>query len=325
MRVPRRLVLGVGAVAACAAVSVAQRPRPAFARPASLRPAAAADVDAGERSVLRLQVLLDRARFSPGEIDGRSGSNTQAALAAFQQRRRLAGSGRVDEPTWQALEQDSAPTLTRYVVSEQDLAGPFVDVPEDMMQKAELPQLGYASPLEALGEKFHASPSLLSRLNPAAAFERAGGEITVPNVARERAAKAASVVVDRSDRSVTLVDAQEATLARYPATMGSEMDPLPLGRWKINGVQRMPKFFYNPSLFWDADPGHARATLAPGPNNPVGVVWIDLSKEHYGIHGTPEPATIGKTQSHGCIRLTNWDALELAEAVSPGLPAILQE
>jgi lipoprotein-anchoring transpeptidase ErfK/SrfK len=138
-------------------------------------------------------------------------------------------------------------------------------------------------------------------------------------------AKADKVVVDRSDATVSLIDAAGRTVAQFPATMGSEHDPLPLGEWKIQGVAHTPAFHYNPALFWDANPSHAKATIAPGPNNPVGVVWIDLSKDHYGIHGTPEPSTIGKTQSHGCIRLTNWDALALSDAVSPGMVALLQE
>jgi lipoprotein-anchoring transpeptidase ErfK/SrfK len=109
------------------------------------------------------------------------------------------------------------------------------------------------------------------------------------------------------------------------ATIGSEHDPLPVGEWKVRSVTRDPVFHYNPDLFWDAKAGDSKATLKAGPNNPVGLVWIDLSKEHYGIHGTPDPSRIGHTTSHGCIRLTNWDALELAAMVRPGTPAILEE
>ena len=143
----------------------------------------------------------------------------------------------------------------------------------------------------------------------------------VPGLAMATPAK---LVVDKSASTVSLMDEQGRTIAQYPASTGSRHDPLPIGKWKVKGVGKDPVFHYNPKLFWDADPEHAKAKIPPGPNNPVGVVWIDLSKEHYGIHGTPEPSKIGKTESHGCIRMTNWSALEVSQAVSPGLPAILR-
>lgn len=277
-------------------------------------------------AVLRAQILLDRARFYPGEVDASFGSNTRIAISGFQKNNGLPASGVMDEATWAALNADIEPVLVSYTITEADVAGPFQQIPADMMAQAQLDALGYRDPAEALGEKFHASPTLLAQLNPGRNLGRAGESIVVPNLASAAPlAKAARVVVDKSDSTVTLFDAADAIIAQFPASTGSARDPLPLGEWKILGVARNPEFKYNPQLFWDANPAHAKATIPPGPNNPVGVAWVALSKPHYGIHGTPEPSKIGKTQSHGCIRLTNWNVAAMGHAVKPGLPALLQE
>jgi lipoprotein-anchoring transpeptidase ErfK/SrfK len=273
--------------------------------------------------VLHLQVLLDRAHFSPGEIDGEWGSNTERAVRAYQRERGIRETGLPDDETWAALGRDGAPALAGYALTTEDVAGPFARVPEDMMEKASLPRLGYASALEAVAERFHCSPDLLRRLNPGASFESAGETLRVPNVHTDAPGKAARLVVDADTLSVTALDREGAIVARYPASMGSEHDPLPVGPFAVTRVLRDPPFFYNPDLFWDAEPSHSKAKLPPGPNSPVGVVWIDLTREHYGIHGTPEPSQVGKTQSHGCVRLTNWDAAELAGLVGERTPVDL--
>jgi lipoprotein-anchoring transpeptidase ErfK/SrfK len=288
--------------------------------------AAGGEAKPGPAAILRAQILLDRAHFSSGEIDGAAGANLRTALAGYQRQRGLGASGVLDGPTWAALNADSAPALTIHTLTEADVAGPFQPIPEDMAAKAKLAALGYASALEALAERFHASPRLLARLNPGKDPARAGEQLIVPNVeGTEPLPKAGKIVVDRSERSLTLFDTDGKIIAQFPASSGTDKDPLPIGSWKVNGISRNPVFHYNPALFWDARAGDRKATIAAGPNNPVGVAWIDLSKPHYGIHGTPVPSAIGKTQSHGCIRLTNWDVTALSDSVGPGTAVVMQQ
>ena len=296
---------------------------------------------------LQMQVMLDRAGFSPGVIDGTMGHNTRKALAAFTKHH-----GSQGDPSVEAT--------TNYRITAEDAAGPFTaDIPSDLVEQSKLPALGYRSIVELLAERFHCTPGLLQRLNPGVQFA-AGDEIVVPNVEPLMAAPAAPapepapqpqrggtqpqpepqgtagkfdpaelkarpdvvVTVSRSASSLSVTDAGGRVIMYAPVTTGSERDPLPIGEWKVNGLHLNPTFRYNPDLFWDADPAHTKALIPPGPNNPVGLVWIDLSKEHYGIHGTPEPAAIGRSQSHGCVRLTNWDAMKLAGLVKPGTKVI---
>ncbi|HAK91178.1 L,D-transpeptidase family protein [Massilia timonae] len=266
--------------------------------------------------LLRAQVLLERQYLSPGEIDGAYGSNMRQALNTFQAQRNLPVTGKLDEATWNALNADTSPTLAEYTIAAEDVAGPFQPIPDTMMGKAKLPALGYATALEGLGEKFHASPALLQRLNPGKSLAQAGERIMVPHVSgKQPLAPAAKVVVRDSTKTLQLYDAGGQLLAQYPVSTGSKRDPLPIGNWKINGVHANPVYNYNPKLFWDAKPGDSKTQIKPGPNNPVGVMWIDLSKPHYGIHGTPVPGHVGKTESHGCIRLTNWSAAEVGAVV----------
>ena len=264
--------------------------------------------------VLTIQVMLDRAGFSCGEIDGAGGPNTQRAIAAFEHEKHTS----VAESLAKA-----EPATVPYTISAEDEAAPRTEhIPEDMMEKAKLPRLDYQSVLEMLSERFHASPALLKKLNPSAQFTT-GEQVMVPNVQMISAAEGKpvpgiSIRVSKQHSTLIAIDAGGAILMFAPVTSGSEHDPLPIGRWTVTAVVRNPTFNYNPDLFWDAEPTHAKAKLPPGPNNPVGVAWIDINRPHYGIHGTPEPGSVGHTSSHGCVRLTNWDVLKLAAMVGKG-------
>jgi len=310
-------------------------PQPGVAPPPQPPPAMP---PANPRSLADIQVLLARASFLPGAIDGKRGSNTQRAVEAFQAAHALPVTGVVDPATWQNLVAASGQqTLALYTIAPADVAGPFVpEIPHDIEQQAKLPGLFYTSPLELLAEKFHCTPEFLQALNPGANLGAAGQVIRVPNVPpftpwtkdQPLPDKAAippdiRIVVSKSKSSLTLERGDDVVYFA-PVTSGSEHDPLPLGQWKVDGVSRAPVFHYNPKLFWDAKATDVKATIPSGPNNPVGVVWIDLSKAHYGIHGTPEPKTIGKTTSHGCVRLTNWDAQAVASMVKPGTPVLFE-
>jgi lipoprotein-anchoring transpeptidase ErfK/SrfK len=280
--------------------------------------------DAGS-AVLRAQILLDRAGLSVGEMDGHVGTNMVHAILAVRATNGLSADPVIDDSVWSILNKDPGPALIPYTTEPDDFKGPFEKVPAKMMLKAKLKYLGYSSPLEGLAEKFHIQPALLQKLNPRRTFQKAGEELMVPNVRDPIMGTAARVIVSKHDSTVQVFDVNGKLMAQYPCTTGSEHDPLPIGEWKVTGVYKNPKFHYNPKLFWDAKAKDGPATIAPGPRNPVGLVWIDLSKEHYGIHGTPGPGQIGHTESHGCIRLTNWDALELAGMVTKGTPVSLVE
>lgn len=288
--------------------------------------------------IVKTEVLLDRDAFSPGTIDGKDGDNFRKALTAFQQANNLA-TGNVDADTWNALvAQNDAPPLTSYTIAQDDVAGPFAEsIPSNLQKMADLPGLSYKTPQEELAEKFHMSEALLSKLNPGARFDRAGEQIKVANVEPmqlrqghdtfeaespkkddHRRASVATVVVDKAEHDVRAYDKGGKLVGFYPATIGSTEKPAPSGTFAVRRVAYNPDYHYNPKFAWKGVKTKKPLTVKPGPNNPVGLVWIDLTAPSYGIHGTPEPDKIGKTESHGCIRLTNWDALDLAAMVHRG-------
>ncbi len=274
------------------------------------------------RMVLKAQVLLDRRNFSPGVIDGRAGGNLRAALMAFQAASDLPETGRIDAATWAALAADTAPVLRSHVVSDTDVAGPFVAraAPGDFAALAAEGATGWTSVAESLAERAHMAEALLAGLNPGIARYDAGTRLVVTDTARAELPAIASIRVDKSRRQLLALDGSGKVVAAFPATVGSSERPAPNGEWTVRAVAPAPNYTYDPSRvsFKTKDGGTEKLVIPPGPNNPVGATWIDLSLDTYGIHGTPEPSAIGKTASNGCVRLTNWDASDLGAAVKPG-------
>jgi len=271
--------------------------------------------------LLKAQILLDRARFSPGLIEGRLSDNFAKAVAAFQAANGLTSDGKLTRETWDKLTATFAgPVLTTYEVTAKDVRGPFTRrIPARMERMAHLRRLGYRSAREKLAERFHVSEQLLRMLNPRTGFRKADTNLVVPEVGRgDPPAASASIEVDKGARLVRALDPSGKPLAVYPASIGSEEKPAPSGTAQVKRVVHNPTYHYDPKFAFKGVRSKRPFTIAAGTNNPVGSVWIDLSIESYGIHGTPDPGKIGTTFSHGCIRLTNWDAEDLAAMVKPG-------
>ena len=286
-------------------------------------------------SVAKVQILLDQARFSPGIIDGRWGKNTEKAVYWFQQANGIEATGRVDQQTLDALQQaaGAAEQITRRQLTEADVSGPFENLPEDVYARADQPCLCYESQREQLGEVFHSSPELLEQLNPDVDLNNvgAGTALHVPAVdpfhlgelpegKYTSGGEVARVVISDGGHYVHALDDGGNILYHFPSTLGSDYAPSPTGEFTVESITFDPTWHYKPDLLTGVDPSKPDAVLPAGPNNAVGIVWMQLSKDHYGVHGTSAPETIGYATSHGCVRLTNWDAGTLGQRIPPGVP-----
>ena len=276
--------------------------------------------EAKRNAMLRAQVLLARAHFSPGVIDGQDGGNVKNAIAAFEAAHDLPADGAMDDQVWALLSKDEQPALTDYVITPEDVKGPFVaKIPTDYAEMAKLPALGFSSPSEALAEKFHMDETLLKSLNPGVDFGAAGTKIVVAALGPDKLpGSVAKIEVDKTKRQIRAYGDGDVLLAVYPATVGSSERPAPEGEWEVRTTAPNPTYTYDPSRLTFGKASQGKLTIKPGPNNPVGSTWIDLTKDTFGIHGTPDPRLVGKTASHGCVRLTNWDVRQLSLAVKKG-------
>ncbi len=305
-----------------------------FAKPAPKAAGKAADIDtfnsatdtpllkSGSRgpAVARAQILLDRAWYSCGEIDGRFAANMQRMVKAYQVAHNLQPTGTLTQETWQVLRgDDAAPLLVRYTVTDKDAAGPFEKTPADMAERGKMKALPYESLEEALAERAHTSIAYLKELNAGRKIE-AGAELILPGVGDGKPpARAASIQIDKSERVLYVLDAQKNPVAGFPISIGNEKnDPLPVGTMSIKSEVKNPSFTYNPVLLKNAPKDAQKVDIAPGPNNPVGSIWLGLSKPHWGIHGTPNPSNVGHSETNGCIHMTNWDAERLSLLAKAG-------
>src|SRR5579862_2080484 len=281
--------------------------------------------DGQRRLLIKVEVLLDRAHFSPGVIDGTPGENLHNALAAYAQAHGLASEGTLTAQVFGALTgADKAPVTQDYTITPDDQKGPFIgSVPEDFVKMAKLKHLGYRNVEQELAQRFHMSEGLLHALNPAAAFTKAGTTILVVQPGSgDLPADVARVEVDKSGNQLRVYDYAGTLVAVFPATVGSTERPAPTGRWAIKSVTFNPTYVYDPRVLTFGPKRRGKLKIAPGPNNPVGSVWMELTIPTNGIHGAPDPELVSKTASHGCVRLTNWDASALGRAVQPGTPVI---
>lgn len=301
--------------------AVAQELRPEAVNTASLASIAAErppkPSPEPDPAIVRLQVLLDRAGASPGVVDGLYGENVSKAVAGFEAMNWLPSDGRLTPDVITRLESNNMPIVESYVVTNEDAEGLVDHIPDDYGEKAKMPSMGYTSIAEKLSERFHMDIDLLTMLNPGSDFAPGKTvQVVMPGAPRE--GRVRRIEANKKTGQVLAYDAEGALLAVYPATVGSKDNPSPRGTHKVKGVARMPVYRYDPKVNFKQGKNSKVLIIPKGPNGPVGSVWIDLTEPTYGIHGTPDPELIDKGASHGCVRLTNWDAEELAGMVKPG-------
>lgn len=292
-------------------------------------PFTAADIEAAQynggalpsgRTALtaKVQLLLDRSGTSPGVIDGFKGGMSQSALKAFERRNGLPQDGIMDPHVWNLLQAYATRPVTQsYTITQADAEGLVDSIPVDYAEKAQMTAMAHTSVAERLGERFHMDERFIQFLNPGIDLVP-GATIQVMAPNQPIRGQVARILIDKDNRRVAGYDANGRMLVDYPATIGSSATPSPVGTHDVRTVAINPNYTYNPAVNFQQGDNDRKLIIPPGPNGPVGTVWIGLSKPTYGIHGTPTPSQLFQNQSMGCVRLTNWDAEELAKMVSIG-------
>lgn len=296
-------------------------PAPADTAPSrTVTPEIPVKSDLSRLEITALQVFLDREGISPGVIDGKMGQNVNKAIVAWEQMTGETLDPNNADDILERLRLSGGLAIKSYTITAGDAAGPFVaSIPDDYAHKAQLPAMSYTSTVEMLAERFHMDEAYLRELNPGADFSIPGTTIKVVEPGPIKKGSVARIVANKGLKQVFAYGEDGALVAAYPASIGSADTPSPTGTVTIDRIALNPGYTYNPKVNFQQGNNTQILQIPPGPNGPVGTVWLALSKPTYGIHGTPEPSKIGRTQSHGCIRLTNWDATELAKMVKAGV------
>ncbi len=280
------------------------------------------------QNVFEAQVALARQALSCGSIDGRIGPQTRAALRAFQRLQGLTITGELERSTLEQLVLETPP-CTSYTIASEDLAR-LQPLSSTWVGKSRQSALDYETILELVAEKSQAHPNLIRQLNPAVEWRHVtpGTEVQVPDTAcTEAPGRAAYLTIHLAERNLEAFDADGNLIAHFPCSIAQHVDKRPVGQLHVSVIAPHPNYTFNPEIFPESAEARqikTKLVLPPGPNNPVGVAWIGLDKPGYGIHGTPNPEQVGRTESHGCFRLANWNAEYLLRMVGIGTPVYVE-
>lgn len=282
------------------------------------------------REIVSVQTVLDRHNLSGGRIDGVIGSRTASALSVWQSWNGLPATGRLDPRTLQSVLDGASNVLTVRTVSSNDYAE-LSSIPATWAEKSEMARLGYETIMEMLAEMHHSSEKALVTLNPGVQWPDppVGTEIVVPNPFPFDLPVVDSMDISLGGKWIRAYDAAGSIVAHFPCSIAADKAKRPAGELRVTVAAAEPNYTFNPELFPEYPESRTlqgrKLIIPPGPNNPVGVAWVGLNLQGYGMHGTPRPGDIGNTESHGCFRLANWNAAKLLRMARAGMAVYVRE